>query len=118
MNGFDGHPVTRVHSGPGGYDTATGDPVESTDTETVIEGCLWWPREMVTAGVGEPHTPGRNGVVVGLVLILPAGSDATEADEFIVDGDRFTVEGMPGRWLDPDGGDMGCVQVALKRAVG
>ena len=108
-----GRPVTRRRPSPGGFDYETGDPVGSTTSEQVIDGCAWAPRTG-----DESHEQGRNGVVVGLTLYLPAGSDITERDSFTIDGQTWQVEGIPGVWTSPFSPIADGVEVALRRAEG
>lgn len=113
MNGIPGRPVTRIRLTPGGFD-ADGDPVESTGSQLVIADCLVAPR----TEDGESRAPGRHGVIVGLTLYAPLGSDIARTDLFDIDGERWAVEGEPGVWTPPWPSAPGGIEVALRRAVG
>lgn len=61
---------------------------------------------------------GRAGVIVGLSLFAPYGTDLVHTDQIEVDGVLYEVDGDPGQWHNPfTGTDAGC-EVALKRAAG
>lgn len=104
--------VTRVRQTPGGTD-ADGDPIEGTETRSTIEGCAVAPRS--TADITDR---GRQGVLVGLTLYLPFGTDVDHRDRFEVDGSLFDVDGIGGSWSSPFSGWQAGVEVALKRASG
>lgn len=101
--------VTRLRGAPGGHDS-NGDPVSSTVARLDITECLVAPRyESETLGLG------RNGVVVGLNVYAPTGTDLVYTDRIEVDGIAYDIEGEPGDW---QGSQVGGVEVALRRAVG
>jgi len=104
-------PVTVVRStAAGGYDD-NGDPVSGTETSTTLDGCLVAPRY----DTGETHDRGRSGVIVGLTVYAPVDADILRTDQIEVDGERYDVEGEPGRWV---GSRVGGLEVALRRAAG
>lgn len=108
--------ISRVRRSPGGVDD-NGDPIASTETATPIVGAFVAPR----VGASDPleiHTPGRAGVIVGLSLFAPYGTDLVYTDEVDVDGARFEVEGEVGRWRNGLTGTEAGIEVALRRAAG
>lgn len=104
--------VTRVRPNPGGVDEY-GDPVESTDDTFELDGCAVAPRTS-----GDITDRGRSGVVVGLTLYAPHGTDVRHTDLFDIDGTRYEVDGEDGSWLSPYTGWAAGIEVALRRAAG
>lgn len=86
----------------------------STPTETVVAGCAFAPRT-----TDEDRGNYRQGVIVGLTMYAPPGTNVTATDRIRrADGTVFEVEGQPGEWANPfTGTDFG-VQVALRRVQG
>lgn len=83
---------------------AYGDVTETT-TSTDIDNCLFAPRSSTERT--DPSTPA---VIDGGAVYLPYGSPAiASTDRLVINGDTWTVEGMPGVW-----GTAG-VEVAVKR---
>ena len=107
-----GSTITVVRSSPGGVDQY-GDPISGTTTTTVIEGCAVAPRYST-----EPSERGRNGVVVGLSVYAPTGSDILFSDTIIVDSVDYRIEGQPASWANPFTGWAPGVEVALVRSTG
>lgn len=105
--------VTRIRPAAVGFD-ADGDPVDTTSTETAIDGVLVAPRTDL-ASLGELDDRARNGVVVGLTLLFPAGADVSRHDLFRIDGQTWKVTGEPGPWA---GHRVGGLEVAVERAEG
>lgn len=104
--------VVHIRPNPGGFDEY-GDPVASTDTRTTIDGCAVAPR--TTEDINDR---GRAGVIVGLSLYAPYGTDVQNTDLFEIDGELFQVDGDGGDWKSPYTGWEAGVEVALKRAAG
>lgn len=92
-----------------------------------VSECFIAPRaEVVSRGEGEIAERGREGIVVGLTLFAPSGTDIRPGDAIVemVDGARkavhagvWEIEGEPGDWRAPSGWAAG-MQVALRRAKG
>lgn len=104
--------VTRIRRSPGGRDSF-GDRIPGTESRTDIPGCALAPR-----ADPEPTERGRNGVIVGLTLYAPLGTDLLHADRIEFDGTAYEIDGEPGRWVNPWVPTHGGVEAALKRAAG
>lgn len=89
-----------------------GDP-EGTGSDTTLDGCIVAPRTSV-----DVVERGRQGVVVGLTLYAPFGTDLVHTDRVKVDGVLYDLDGEPGPWKSPFNGWEAGVEVALKRAAG
>jgi hypothetical protein len=61
---------------------------------------------------------GRQGVIVGLTIYPPSGSDIGYRDRVRVRGAVYEVEGEPGDWRNPFTGDRPGMEVALRRVEG
>jgi len=59
---------------------------------------------------------GRDAIVTGWRLFLPAGTEITGSDRVVVDGATFEVEGQPHSATTPAGEHH--VEVSLRRVVG
>lgn len=90
--------VSRVRTEPTGTDSY-GEPIAGTSTTTEIDGAFVAPRtssELVAAG--------RDGVIIGLTLFAPHGTDLNPAiDEILVEDDGandglYRIDGQPGDW--------------------
>jgi hypothetical protein len=110
--------VTIVRGVPGGTDQY-GDRVEGTEERIPVPGAIVAPRR-VGAGTASIETAdyGRQGVVVGMTLYLPPGTDLKRTDDVEIDGERFTVEGESGEWASPYTGRRHGMEVAVRRAEG
>lgn len=104
--------VVRIRPTPGGVDVY-GDPVDSTESETTLDGCAVAPR--TSTDITEP---GRFGVIVGLTLYAPHGTDIRHTDLFDIDGVRYEADGEEGSWQSPYTGWAAGIEVALRRAAG
>jgi hypothetical protein len=104
--------IVQVRPNPGGHD-AYGDPVAGTVQRAIIEGAFVAPRQST-----EPDDRGRAGVVVGLTLYAPHGTQIAPSDLIEVDGVSYHVEGEPGVWEHPATGWRPGVVAALTRAAG
>jgi hypothetical protein len=107
-----GRPVTVLRDTPGGFDPY-GDPVTSTTIRTLIEACAIAPRYST-----EPTERGRQGVIVGLSVYAPAGSDITSTDRLEIDGITYVIDGEPAEWVNPFTGSWPGLEVAVRRATG
>lgn len=104
--------VTRHRNTPAGVDQY-GDPTGVTPDALTVSGCAVAPRSS-----SEPTERGRVGVIVGLTLYAPYGSDIIHTDQIEVDGTVYDIEGEPGLWANPFTGSRPGMEVALKRAEG
>lgn len=104
--------VYRLRKDPGGNDRY-GDPTSSTTSRTLISAAGVAPRSS-----SDNDDRGQTGVIVGLSLYLPYGTDIVFTDQIEVDGEPYDIEGEPGSWKSPLSGWEAGVEVALKRAVG
>lgn len=104
--------IRRIRATPGGLD-AYGDPIGSTEKAVELHGCSVAPRT-------SSDTPGRgrDGVIVGLTLYCPPGTDLVAADDVEVSGTRYRIDGDVGVWDSPFGGEVGGLEVALVRGQG
>ena len=109
---FANSETVTVLPGPTTFD-AYGDPIASTRVGGDIAGCAVAPRYST-----EPTVRGRQGVIVGLSIYAPAGSDILSTDSLRVRGDIYVVEGDPAEWVSPYTGWAPGMEVAVKRAVG
>lgn len=107
----NGETVT-VLPGPETFDDY-GDPIPSERVGGDILGCAVAPRYST-----EPTVRGRQGVIVGLSIYAPAGSDILFTDSLRVRGEVYVVEGEPAEWVSPFTGWAPGLEVAVKRAVG
>lgn len=107
-----GTTVTVLRDSPGGFD-AYGDPITSTTAETNIPNCAVAPRFST-----EPTERGRQGVIVGLTVYAPFGSDVLFTDRLEIAGVEYVIEGTPGSWSNPFTGSTPGMEIAVKRAVG
>jgi hypothetical protein len=85
--------VTRVRYGAV---DAYGDPSDADPDRAVIAGAFTAPRTS-----GDVNDRGRLGVVVGLDLFTPHGSDVTATDGIDVDGVVYRIVGDVTPWVDP-----------------
>jgi hypothetical protein len=107
-----GQTVTILRESSSGVD-AYGDPVTSITTRVEVTGCAVAPR-MST----EPTERGRQGVIVGLSLYAPTGTDVRYTDRVEIDGAVYLVDGIPAEWVSPFTGWAPGLEVALRRAEG
>lgn len=107
-----GQIVTILRGAPGGRDEYD-DPIESAVERRDVQSLGVAPRTS-----DESRANGRNGVVVGLLLYLPPGTDITYTDRVEISGVVYEVEGIPGSWSNPLTGTAFGLQVALNRAQG
>lgn len=82
-----------------------------TVTRTTV-ACIVAPRSS-----NELSEPGRQGVMVGLSVFAPAGTDVAATDQIEYDGDVYDIDGDIAAWASPFS-DFAAVEFALRRAVG
>lgn len=104
--------IQRVRTAPGGTDQY-GDPMPSTETRTTLEDSFVAPRVS-----SEVTDAGRAGVIVGLTLFMPPGTDLVHSDQVDVDGVLYEVDGDAGDWTHPMTGWAAGVVAALRRVDG
>lgn len=108
-----GETVTIVRDVTGVTD-AYGDPIPATTARIDIPLCGVAPRMS-----SEPTERGRQGVIVGWSVYLPAGAPAVlHADILEVRGEECAVEGVPADWANPFTGWTPGAEVAVRRAAG
>lgn len=107
-----GETVVRIRSTPGGTDPY-GDPIASTVARTDVANVAVAPRMS-----SESSVRGRQGVVVGLTIAPPAGSDIRSTDQVEVRGVVYDVDGDSIEIRSPFTGWAPGSEIALKRAVG
>lgn len=90
-----------------------GDPVPDTRPEHDLERCGIAFRYST-----EPTERGRQGVIVGLTVYAPAGSDVLSTDNLLVRGSTYRVEGEPGDWRSPFSGWEPGMEIMARKAVG
>lgn len=89
------------------------------DAQTVTESRLELDDAFVAPRMSEGlDAASRSGVVIGLDLYLPFGSDVVYSDRVEVDGVVYEVEGEPGSWRQPWTRWEAGMVVALKRGEG
>ena len=103
---------TAVRIRPPGVDEY-GDPVDDDADRLTIEGASVAPRS--TSDITER---GRFGVIVGLSLFAPYGTDIVHGDQVEVDGVLYEVDGDAGPWKSPFTQWEAGIEVALRRAAG
>lgn len=104
--------IVRVRATPGGTDQY-GDPLPSTEDREPLPGAFTAPRES-----SDIEDRGREGVIVGLTLYAPHGSDVLHTDQIEVDGVLYDVDGEVGSWEHPMSGWKPGITAALSRATG
>lgn len=105
-----GETVTLVRRTQTGVD-ALGNDVYGT-TEVAITNVAVAPR------TDSEDIQGRDQVVVGLTLHLPAGTVVDAVDRFIVRGNTYEVEGQPEALQSPFTGWNPALPVAVTRVTG
>ncbi len=96
-------------SEPGPLDSH-GDPLPGTSAPAAATGCIIWPRTS-----SEDAQQGRR-FVEGLNVYVPPGEPVPTSDSVVTArGDRYDVDGVPGRYVSKRGEEKG-VLVVLARA--
>lgn len=90
-----------------------GNDIPGADTRIDITGCAVAPRLR-----GDSTDAGRQGVIVGMSVYFPAGTDVLATDRLEVRGETHTIEGDPGYWTSPYTGTARGVEVATLRVEG
>lgn len=95
-----------------------GNDVIGPVTSQIVTGCAVWPG--TTAGNrGTSEALGdHNTVTYGLVAFLPYGVLLTPADQIVVRGHTYEVDGEPGWWRSYLTGTEAGVEVSLRRVEG
>lgn len=104
--------ITRLRSTVDGVDEYN-NPTPGEPARFELEGAFVAPRKSDALS-----NDGRSGVVVGLTLFLPYGTDLVYTDQVEVDGTVYEVAGEPGSWLQPHTGWEAGMEVALERGEG
>lgn len=89
-----------------------GDP-SGSDVRVALTGCAVAPRSS-----SDIEGQGRQGVIVGVTLYAPHGTDLRHTDKVEIDGDLYVADGEPGSWKSPLSSWEAGVEIALKRAAG
>ncbi|MFT9821150.1 hypothetical protein [Lysinibacillus sp. NPDC056185] len=87
----------------------------SDPDRTLVPGCAVAPRR---TGAAEVTDLGRQGVIVGLTVYAPAGTDIRPSDRMEVGGRVYEVDGESGTWASPFTGWAPGIEVALKQMEG
>lgn len=93
-----------------GQDEYGNDVIEEVDT--AVPGVAVWPRSSQEA------VQAQDQIVSGLWALFPPDHDVTGVDALTARGDRYEVDGEPGRYVSPLTGMDAGYQVALKRVEG
>lgn len=109
MPSFARDTVTII--GVSGFDQY-GDPTDPTTSDITVNHCLVVPRTST-----EPGVQARNGVVIGLMVYMPAGTPINAHNRLRINGVVYEVEGEPGHW-PVHLGRLSVTGVAVKRAEG
>jgi hypothetical protein len=113
-----GRTVTVVRESPGGFDEY-GDPTPGYTVEHELDGVGWAPRvQGAGKASGDIEDRGREGVIVGLTLYAPYGSDLLHTDQIRIDDVLYKVEGQPGSWWNPHTGREPGMEIQLSRSEG
>lgn len=111
-----GETVTQVRRVLSGELDSDGNDVYS-DAPAVLENVGVAPRDANGSG-GNEQTQGRDTVIIGLTLFLPAGTVVSATDRFMVRGNVYEVEGQPEDLHSPFTGWNPGLPVAVKRVTG
>lgn len=90
-----------------------GDPIAGLPQRIEVPGCAVAPR-----GSDEPTERGRAGVITGLTVYAPPGTDIRHTDQVERRGVLYDIEGDAGEWDSPYSADAKGVEFALRRATG
>lgn len=105
--------VTRVRTTPAARDQYNDPDPSPTVDELVLDQAFVAPR--TTSDIDDR---GRQGVIVGMSLYAPVGTDLVHTDQVKVDGVLYDLDGEMGVWTNPlTGWDAG-IEAAIKRAAG
>lgn len=89
-----------------------GDPT-GADVRVTLTGCGVAPRTSE-----DIDDRGRQGVIVGLTLYAPYGTDLLHTDRVEVDGVVYEADGDLGSWKSPLTSWEAGIEIALRRAAG
>jgi hypothetical protein len=109
-----GETLRLLHAGTPTLDEY-GNDVPGAVTAQIVPGCTVWP---ATATTGTETVGELNSVIVGLVAFLPPGVMLTPADQIVVRGALYEVDGEPGWWRSYLTGTQAGTQVTLRRVEG
>lgn len=90
-----------------------GDPVLDREDRADLDGCFTAPR--MSEGIDGRS---RAGVIIGLTLFMPYGTDVEYSDEIEIDGVVWQIDGEPGSWRNPKSGWEAGMTAALVRGEG
>lgn len=113
--------VTVHRDNPGGVDQY-GDPIPGTVQTFNVQGCAVSPRSAQPGSHSKEIIDyGRMGVIEGVTLYAPFGTDIRRTDRIELPAPWngvFEVEGEPGAWRNPFTGWEAGLEVALRRVEG
>lgn len=84
----------------------------SDPTDTPVSDCLIAPRS------SSEDNDGRTGVIVGVTVYMPTGTDVVATDRLVIRGVEHDVDGEPGDWRTPEHPECDGIEVAAKRTEG
>lgn len=109
--------VTIVRPIPSGATNRYGDALPgghaSSPQRITVDGCAVAPRAS-----NDVNEPGRQGVIVGLSLYAPPGTEIRHGDQVEIDDVLYDVDGNAGVWTSPFTTVASGVEVALRRVGG
>jgi hypothetical protein len=114
---INGESLRVLHAGSPEQDEY-GNDIPSPPTEQTVHGCAVWPGTAASDRASKELVGERNSVTYGLVVFLPAGVVITPADQVIVRGALYEVDGEPGAWRSYLTGTVAGTQVSLRRVEG
>jgi hypothetical protein len=112
VTGFPaGETVTIVRTGTPTQDQY-GNDVAGSPTEIDVPGCAVAPR------TSNEDVTGRDQVIEGLTVWMPAGTDVRPTDRVRRAGVLYDIDGDAGAWTSPFTGFAAPVQISLARVTG
>lgn len=81
-------------------------------TVHTVAGCLIAPRST------SENLDGRQGVIVGVTVYMPTGTDVLATDRLVIRGKPYEIDGEPGDWRSPLHPICDGIEVAAKRTEG
>ena len=110
---MQGETITRLRAGTA-TDRYTNEIKDWTDPEELeIDNVAVAPRQS-----SEDTAAGREGVIIGLTLYAPAGSDIEAVDRVVVRGETYEVDGEIAEWTNPYSSVARGVEINVKRVEG
>lgn len=104
--------IVRLRSAADGVDEYN-NPTPGEPDRVDLDGAFVAPR---TSDALDDN--GRSGVIVGLTLYLPYGTDIVYTDQVEVDGVVYEIKGEPVSWSHPHTGWQAGMEVGLERGEG